>query len=76
MTSGKVKYFIYCLMCVLSMTIEGKQIQYLNDLGKSIGYLLWNEQYLSKNYANQLIEYLSEKSYTEPIIFSFFFISK
>ena len=53
-----------------------KQIQYLNDLGKSIGYLLWNEQYLSKNYANQLIEYLSEKSYTEPIIFSFFFISK
>lgn len=53
-----------------------KQIQYLNDLGKSIGYLLWNEQYLSKNYANQLIEYLSEKSYIEPAIFSFFFVSK
>lgn len=53
-----------------------KQVQYLNDLGKSIGYLLWNEQYLSKNYANQLIEYLSEKSYIEPAIFSFFFVSK
>jgi hypothetical protein len=53
-----------------------KQIQYLNDLGKSIGYLLWNEEYLSKNYANQLIEYLSEKSYVEPAIFSFFFVSK
>ena len=53
-----------------------KQIQYLNDLGKSIGYLLWNEEYLSKNYANQLIEYLSEKSYIEPAIFSFFFVSK
>lgn len=53
-----------------------KQIQYLNDLGKAIGYLLWNEQYLSKNYANQLIEYLSEKSYIEPAIFSFFFVSK
>jgi uncharacterized membrane protein YheB (UPF0754 family) len=53
-----------------------KQIQYLNDLGKNIGYLLWHEEYLSKNYANQLIEYLSEKSYVEPIIFSFFFVSK
>ena len=53
-----------------------KQVQYLNDLGKAIGYLLWNEQYLSKNYANQLIEYLSEKSYVEPAIFSFFFVSK
>lgn len=53
-----------------------KQIQYLNDLGKNIGYLLWNEEYLSKNYANQLIEYLSEKSYVEPVIFSFFFVSK
>lgn len=53
-----------------------KQIQYLNDLGKNIGYLLWHEEYLSKNYANQLIEYLSEKNYTEPVIFSFFFVSK
>lgn len=53
-----------------------KQIQYLNDLGKNIGYLLWHEEYLSKNYANQLIEYLSEKNYTEPAIFSFFFVSK
>lgn len=53
-----------------------KQVQYLNDLGKSIGYLLWNEEYLSKNYANQLIEYLSEKSYVEPAIFTFFFVSK
>ena len=53
-----------------------KQIQYLNDLGKNIGYLLWHEEYLSKNYANQLIEYLSEKSYVEPVIFSFFFVSK
>lgn len=53
-----------------------KQIQYLNDLGKNIGYLLWHEEYLSKNYANQLIEYLSEKTYEEPVIFSFFFVSK
>jgi hypothetical protein len=53
-----------------------KQIQYLNDLGKNIGYLLWHEEYLSKNYANQLIEYLSEKNYEEPVIFSFFFVSK
>lgn len=53
-----------------------KQVQYLNDLGKNIGYLLWHEEYLSKNYANQLIEYLSEKNYTEPVIFSFFFVSK
>jgi len=53
-----------------------KQIQYLNDLGKNVGYLLWHEEYLSKNYANQLIEYLSEKTYVEPVIFSFFFVSK
>lgn len=57
-------------------TATEKQIQYLNDLGKNIGYLLWHEEYLSKNYANQLIEYLSEKNYTEPAIFSFFFVSK
>ena len=53
-----------------------KQIQYLNDLCKNIGYLLWHEEFLSKNYANQLIEYLSEKNYVEPVIFSFFFVSK
>lgn len=53
-----------------------KQIQYLKKIGKSMGYLLWNEEYLSKNYANQMIEYLTEKVYEEPVVFPFFFISK
>jgi hypothetical protein len=53
-----------------------KQITYLKSLGKTSGYLLWHEEYLTKNYANQMIEYLSEKSYDEPLIFSFFFVSK
>ena len=61
---------------IADSTATEKQIQSLNDLGKNIGYLLWHEEYLSKNYANQLIEYLSEKNYTEPAIFSFFFVSK
>lgn len=51
-----------------------KQIEYLKKIGESAGYLLWNEEYLSKNYANQLIEFLSEKVYEEPVIFPFFFV--
>ncbi len=53
-----------------------KQITLLKDLGKKIGYLLWHEEYLSKTHASQLIEYLSEKNVQEPIIFSYFFVSK
>ena len=53
-----------------------KQIQCLESLGKNIGYLLWHEEYLSKNYANQLIKYLMETDYVEPAIFSFFFVAK
>jgi hypothetical protein len=53
-----------------------KQITYLQNLGKTSGYLLWHEEYLTKNYANQMIEYLTEKSYEEPLIFPFFFVSK
>ena len=53
-----------------------KQISLLKDLGKKIGYLLWHEEYLSKTHASQLIEYLSEKNVQEPIVFSYFFVSK
>lgn len=53
-----------------------KQVDYLKKLGKENGYLFWHEEYLSKNYASQMIEYLSEKGYQEPAIFSFFFVPK
>lgn len=53
-----------------------KQITFLKTLGKNAGYLLWHEKYLSKTYANQIIEYLSEKTAIEPVIFPFFFVSK
>ena len=53
-----------------------KQIEFLKKLGKDSGYLLWNENYISKTYATQMIEYLSQKVHEEPSIFSFFFVPK
>lgn len=58
------------------MAASDKQISYLKSLGKNLGYLLWNEEYLTKTYAKQMIEYLSEKTYQEPAIFNFFFVAK
>ena len=74
MIKRKIIALFLAMMAILLPLVAtgcGKDDTVLPDEG-----LEWNEQYLSKNYANQLIEYLSEKSYIEPAIFSFFFVSK
>ena len=53
-----------------------KQISFLKTLCKNTGHLLWREKYLSKTCANQIIEYLSEKTFIEPVVFSFFIVQK
>jgi len=49
-----------------------KQMDYLEKLSKQNGFQLCNAEYLSKNYAASLIEYLNEQSSVEPVIFDFF----
>ena len=49
-----------------------KQMSYLENLAKKNGFQLCNSEYLSKNYAASLIEYLNEQTGVEPVIFDFF----
>lgn len=49
-----------------------KQMTYLEKLSQQNGFQLCNQEYLSKNYAALLIEYLNQQTGVEPVIFDFF----
>lgn len=49
-----------------------RQLNYLEKLSTQNGFQLCNTEYLSKNYATSLIEYLNEQGTLEPINFNFF----
>lgn len=54
--------------------ITEKQLKYLKQLAMEQGFLVDNEDFLSKAYAQLLIKYLKGESDEEPNIFGFFIV--
>ena len=56
-------------------TVTNKQIDFLKKLCDEQGFLLINEQYMTKENAKKIISYLKGETDNEPLFFTFFLIT-
>lgn len=55
--------------------VTEKQLEYLKKIAEEQGFQIINEEYLSRDYASNIISFISGKSEIEPRIFGFFVIT-